>query len=316
VKSRSPAGAEATLLLANRVERRLNRVGEIAASYAAIVEGRAWQLPLWSDRQRAMPNDYARSAIFTVRNRRTPRKNYSNSPIFVLGTCEITYTGIELRAEDDELVWLEVLNLARRLPLSAWVDFTPYGLCKALAWPTSSTYYQRVHNSLLRLKATAISVSTRETGRGMAVSMLDAYEWTDTFGVRLQRRRVRLNPAMASLFSNSRFVLVQWDVYRSLTPVARRLYDYATSHREPYPVLLENLRRMCGSDCGSRPRRWRQSVLAAMAELSSTGLLDGEIRKDLLHFHRPSSVQVRAERKPVVSSGAPLSTVEVRNVVS
>ena len=246
------------------------------------------QLPLWHDKQRAMPNVYARSAIFGVRNRRMPRRSFLNTPIFVLGSNRVTYTGIELRAEDDELVWLEILNLAKQWSLNAWVEFSVYAICKALAWPTSSTYYHRVHNSLLRLKATAVCVSSRHGEKGVAVSMLDAYEWTDGVGNALPRRRVRLNPAMGALFANDQFIRVQWATYRTLTPIARRLFDFATSHRQPFPVKLSSLREMCGSDCESRPRRWRQAVLLAISELNSRGLLAGEIRGELLHFSKPS----------------------------
>src|SRR5208283_1700705 len=62
------------------------------------------QLPLWPCNVRAMPNEICRSAIFTVRNSHAPRVTIQNKPIFVVGNGKITYTGIELRAEDDELV--------------------------------------------------------------------------------------------------------------------------------------------------------------------------------------------------------------------
>lgn len=276
------------------------------------------RLPPWPPDQRAMPNVYARSAIFSVRNRRTPRQTLLNAPIFVLGSSDVTYTGIELRAEDDELVWLEVLHMAKQWSLNAWIEFTMYAFCRALGWPTSKTYYERAHNSLLRLKATAVSVSHQNRRRGRALSMLDAYEWSDAEGRTLRRRRVKLNRDIGELFANDRFVRVRWAVYRALTPVARRLYDFAASHREPYPVKLASLRAMCGSDCESRPRRWRQTVLRALAELARTELLSAEVRGELVHIERRghSSVEVRREAANVVSWRAPMSSVGVRTLVT
>ncbi|TOK52145.1 transcriptional regulator, partial [Vibrio parahaemolyticus] len=59
----------------------------------------------WGDHMRALPNDYARSALFTVRNKRVPRLALQSEPIYSIGDdVNITYTGVELRAEDDELV--------------------------------------------------------------------------------------------------------------------------------------------------------------------------------------------------------------------
>jgi hypothetical protein len=36
----------------------------------------------WPDHMRALPNDYARSALFTVRNKRTPREAVQNQVLF------------------------------------------------------------------------------------------------------------------------------------------------------------------------------------------------------------------------------------------
>ena len=64
----------------------------------------------WPDSMRAIPNDYARSALFTVKNKRQPRESYQRKEIYhVNKDVRITYTGLELRADDDELVWQQVL---------------------------------------------------------------------------------------------------------------------------------------------------------------------------------------------------------------
>ena len=71
-----------------------------------------------------MPNEVCRSAIFTVRHRGKKRDPLVNQAIFMLGDGVITYTGIELRAENDELVWQQILNRAKRGPLGQWIEFT------------------------------------------------------------------------------------------------------------------------------------------------------------------------------------------------
>ena len=86
--------------------------------------GQVIRLPAWPDEARAMPNEVCRSAIFTVRHRGKKRDPLVNQAIFMLGDGVITYTGIELRAEDDELVWQQILNRAKRGPLGQWIEFT------------------------------------------------------------------------------------------------------------------------------------------------------------------------------------------------
>ena len=57
----------------------------------------------WSDDQRAMPNVFARSALFTIRNKTAKREVRQGAVIFHAGKdSTLTYTGIELRADDDE----------------------------------------------------------------------------------------------------------------------------------------------------------------------------------------------------------------------
>ena len=84
----------------------------------------------WPDTMRAMPNDTARSALFTTRNKKIPREALQNKVIFhVNKDVKITYTGVELRADDDELVWQQVLEYAKRTPIGEPITFTFYELC-------------------------------------------------------------------------------------------------------------------------------------------------------------------------------------------
>ena len=60
---------------------------------------------------RHIPNDCARSSIFTARNKRSPWLSLMHQQLFHYNEhVSILYTGIELRAEDDEIIWLQILN--------------------------------------------------------------------------------------------------------------------------------------------------------------------------------------------------------------
>ena len=245
------------------------------------------QLPLWDDSRRAMPNEYARSAIFTVRNKKIPRRTIVNQNIFVLGECTITYTGIELRAYDDELVWLEILNLAKAFELGSRVEFTYYQICKALDWPLNGGYYRKIHECLLRLKATAVALHNKRLGKGKAISFIGEYEWEDGTGKKLPKCRVCIPSDIQSLFAGHQFTEVEWGSYRTLSPIARRLYDYAASHKKPYALRLETVREMCASDSVNRIRRWEEQVIAALNELIACDLIcNGDVRLGLVFISR------------------------------
>ena len=71
------------------------------------------QLPLWPNDLRGIPNAFARSALFNVANaRKGERSNVKRLEIAALRGISITYTGEELR-QDDEDVFLQLLHIAR-----------------------------------------------------------------------------------------------------------------------------------------------------------------------------------------------------------
>jgi hypothetical protein len=72
------------------------------------------------DDERFIPNDDARSSLFTARNKREPRRTLLHEKLFHLHqTVSILYTGLELRAEDDEIVWMQILHYGKNVPLGA-----------------------------------------------------------------------------------------------------------------------------------------------------------------------------------------------------
>jgi hypothetical protein len=110
-------------------------------------------LPAWPELRRGSPNEIVRSALFTVRTRRTPRWDFKDEPIVVFRRRRdhLPWRG----AAPDHDVWLQLLHLARRQPLGEWVEFTAYSMLKALGWSTRPNY-QRLRTCLNRMKATAL----------------------------------------------------------------------------------------------------------------------------------------------------------------
>ena len=58
---------------------------------------------------------------------------------------------------------------------------------------------------------------------------------------------VHIDTNMILLFAGHTFTSHTWELYRDLSPIARRLADYMQSHRHPYPLDCEKFRLMCGS---------------------------------------------------------------------
>ncbi|MDF3884772.1 plasmid replication initiator TrfA [Cupriavidus basilensis] len=230
------------------------------------------QLKLWADDVRALPNDHARSAIFTTRNKTQKREALQQAPVYHLhNEVKITFTGVELRAEDDELVWLQILDYAKYVPLGSTVEFTLYRLCKDVGWSINGTYYKKAEACLDRLKASNLKFESPRVGKLKAMSFLQNYGMVNK-GTRNAKCQVELDQEMIFFFLGSHFTEVVWEKYRSLPPVARRLFDYIGSHRVPYPLPLDKFHSMCGSLCRSA-KRWREMAQKACDELKEAKLV-------------------------------------------
>jgi len=177
----------------------------------------------------------------------------------------IEYTGIELRAYDDELVWQQVLDYAKEFPLGSEIRFTFYQLCQDLGWSVNAKYYTRIEKCLSRLKANSLNFRSNRLHQLEAFSLLNKFK-IDMNNGRRGDIMVAIDPVILQLFNGNQYTKMEWEQYRALGPIARRLYDYLASHREPYPLLLDTFRQMCGSE-SAHARKWRDMTKAACEEL-------------------------------------------------
>lgn len=222
---------------------------------------------------RHLPNDYARSSLFTSRNKREPRRTLVHERLFHYNeNISILYTGIELRAEDDEIVWLQILSYGQGVPLGEPFEFSIKDLVRDVNWSKSGRNYDRARECISRLKANEIlALNTKAYGKSGAVSLIQNYTAVNDAEGRLTQCRVWIDPSLILLFAGNTFTSHTWLVYRDLSPVARRLADYIESHKHPYPLSLEKFRKMCGST-NSSVTDWRRTVKKACNDVQDAGI--------------------------------------------
>jgi hypothetical protein len=224
---------------------------------------------------RHIPNDYARSSLFTARNKKAPRKSLVHEKLFHYNEhVSILYTGIELRAEDDEIVWLQILNYGKAVSLGEPFEFSVKDLVRDVNWSKSGRNYDRVRECISRLKANEVlALNNKAYGKSGAISLIHKYEVINDADGRPTQYRVWINPNLILLFAGNTFTSHNWEVYRDLSPVARRLADYIESHKHPFPLSLEKFRQMCGS-IDAKTFSWRQTVRKACSEVQTAGIAD------------------------------------------
>ena len=228
------------------------------------------------DDLRHIPNDYARSSIFTARNKREPRRTLMHEKLFHYNeNVTIYYTGIELRAEDDELVWLQILNYGKRVPLGEPVVFSVKDLVRDVNWSKNGRNYDRARECISRLKANEVlALNKKAYGKSGAISLISNYTAINDADGKPTQFRVWIDPNLILLFAGNTFTSHAWEIYRDLSPVARRLADYIESHKHPYSLGIEKFRQMCGS-ADTSATSWRQTVKRACVEVEQKGITPG-----------------------------------------
>ncbi len=244
------------------------------------------QLPLWPE-HRPIPNDIARSALFNARNKKFPRRYLKSAEIYVIGKAKISYTGEELR-QDDETVWMQLIHLANLIPLDRSVEFTPYSFCKSIGWNTSGRDYLRLREILTRLQATALQIYNGHIEEGGSFSLVKEFRWKDhSSNTTLNKYQVDLSPLLVKLFAAKQFTFLEWQQRLSLPlGIATWLQGYFASHQDNYALRIETIRQGCGIEI-KNPKKLKESITAALKQLEKCGFLTSStIINGLVHVTR------------------------------
>jgi hypothetical protein len=241
--------------------------------------------------KRNMPNDIARSSLFVTKGTSIPRKSIKRQTMFHLHKdISIVYTGEELRAVDDEIVWMEILNISQTVKIGDPFEFNIVDLMKSIGWARNGHYYEKIRQCLSRLKATEVLFNNaKQFGVSGSFSLIQKYDVVNDDQSVPTHYRMFLDPEIVLLFVNKNFSLHEWDVYRKLSPVARRLADYTQSHKVPNPLDIKDFHSLCGSDNGNL-RSWTQTVKKALAEIVEAEIVaNGQISDNKIYLARLST---------------------------
>lgn len=259
------------------------------------------QLTLWADATRGAPNEIVRSSLFTARNRNKARANLKQAVVGMVGKGEITYTGEELR-QDDETVWFQLIHLAREKGLDTPFQFTPYHFCISLNWPLTGQSYDHLEECMTRLQATSLKMRFQRLGTDISLSMLPIFQ--------AKRRKtgdgglwtVQMHDELVFLFSEFQYTRVDWQQRLSLPEgVATWLHAYYASHRAPFDVKIETLAVGAGlmsrnpadpakiARHKERLREIKKLILKALSVLKDAGFLaDFKVKREGLVVVRRS----------------------------
>jgi len=200
------------------------------------------QLPIWPEAVRAVPNGFLRSALFGA-IRKGRRRYMQGEQIAAVNDIEIKYTGQQLDQGDLD-VWESVLHAVRLQSLGNKCRVTSYQILKALGKTDTGKNRVVLQTRIERLRATAVTI---KQGRYSYIGGLidEAYKDEET-----QQWVIVLNPKLRTLFAADSFTQIEWSIRRDLDghQLAQWLHGFYASHAQPYPVKIETLHRLCGSE--------------------------------------------------------------------
>ena len=256
------------------------------------------QLPLWPKEQRGLPNAIARSALFNTASARKggEREFHRKREIAALKGISITYTGEELR-QDDEDVFLQCLHLARMQGLGTEVYFTANSMLTDLRWTGNGPSYLRLADTLYRLTVATvgITVDNGKAGReNYTGSLIGGFQWRDgEGGPPLRQWHIQINPKIASLFDPASHLRLNWKARLKLSPLEKWLHTFYHSHARPFSYKVETLHRLTASEIADL-RKFRYKLKKALESLVEKEFLLSafiEAKTDLVHVVRKHQIE-------------------------
>jgi hypothetical protein len=222
-------------------------------------------LPDIFEDKRAIPNCFLRGALFGM-VRKGRRALVGDMPIFTMSQYQVSFSGYEMDQNDLEL-WDTLMFLAKDRKIDSELRITLYSLCQNMRLPDNGINRKTLVNRVKRLAFGQVSIKTN--GKEYFGSLIDDGYIDDTGDGKLV---IRYNKKLAPLFTDGDYTLISADIRHLLgdNQLARWLYNFYESHKEPIPFAIDFVRQLCRSD--SELKGFKQKLKVALEEVKKAHL--------------------------------------------
>lgn len=176
--------------------------------------------------------------------RKGRRALVKDEPIFTMSQYEVAFSGEHLDQNDLE-VWDTLMYLAKERQVDNELRITLYDLCQQMRLSQTKTAYDALLARTKRLKFGVVAIKT--DSKEFGGSLINNY-FIDTAGD--GKLVIEYNKKLTPLFIDGDYTLISADVRHLLgdNQLARWLYNFYESHREPIPFAIDFIQKLCRSE--------------------------------------------------------------------
>lgn len=224
------------------------------------------QLPICFDDKRATPNSFIRSALFSAVQAKD-RTFLNGIDIESQDGITVNFKGEQLN-QDDLTLWMALIHLTKGKPLGSVVTLSAHSILKAIDLSTGGDQHKQLHEGIRRLNGSSVQI-THLKKKYIGTLIKEAFQDEET-----GHYAIVLNPNLIQLFGDTQWTAVDWQQRLVLRrkPLAQALHAYFSSHKNPFPVTLEFLRKLTGSR-NTQPASFKRQCRIALESLVAIGFL-------------------------------------------
>jgi hypothetical protein len=253
------------------------------------------QLPEIFENRRLIPNSFLRGALFGI-VKKGKRAIVKDTKIFSMSHYDISFSGEYLDQNDLEL-WDSLIYLAKNKHIDYELRITLYELRKFIGYSQTKSAYDAIITRAKRLKFAMVEIKKDKVA--YFGSLIDDVLIDQEEDGKLV---IRFNKKLVSLFSDKDYTIISQDIRKQIgdNQLARWLYNFYESHKEPIPFKIELIKNLCRSEANIYKFRsmLKEALLIVKKGYIAVGrVFEYEIKDDTLYITKSASkVQVQAKR--------------------
>lgn len=223
-------------------------------------QARVYQLSLWPDNARAIPESFVACALFAaIQGKHSTAQKRAR--LASINGITVIYTGQRLTQVHAD-VWQGIMHLARQQGEGAIVRFSASQLLRLIGRHTGKTQHEQLKVLIAQLCGAVVEIQHDDVQRRFFGSLLPRGAADDAEGMYC----VEISRELARVLSDG-IGLVDWGVRMKLRnkPLALWLQLYFSRFTKPAPVA--QLHALSGS--GASLKEFRRHLAAALNELHS-----------------------------------------------